>query len=123
MGRKQNHAAESVWRGRLARFRKSGLTVLEFCRREGVSNPSFYQWRKRLGKDQQRSKRVRRSDDGSATTGGSNPFVAVNVSSSSAMAEVEFPNGVRIRVPATNAEALRTVILAGSDACQEVRSC
>ena len=122
MGRKQNHAVESVWRGRLAKFRKSGLTVLEFCRREGVSTPTFYQWKKRLKESTGPAERVQRSGRGSRSAGKSDPFVAVNVASVM-LAEIEFPNGVRIRVPATNAEALRTVILAGSEACQEVRSC
>lgn len=33
---------------RLARRRRSGKTVTEFCRQEGVSKPTFYAWRKRL---------------------------------------------------------------------------
>ncbi len=36
------------WSERLLRFSKSGQTVLEFCRSEGVSQPSFYVWRKQL---------------------------------------------------------------------------
>jgi transposase-like protein len=120
MGRKQNRGAERLWRSRLARYRKSGLTVAEFCRSEGVSNPSFYQWRKRLDEDSQ-SKRARQSK-ASSKSHRSRPFVPVRVSST-AWVEVEFPNGVRIRVPAENAEALRLALLAGSDICQEVESC
>jgi hypothetical protein len=37
------------WTERLERFAKSGETVSEFCRAEGVSSPSFYQWRRKLG--------------------------------------------------------------------------
>ena len=36
------------WTERLERFAKSGQTVSEFCHAEGVSTPSFYQWRQRL---------------------------------------------------------------------------
>jgi hypothetical protein len=32
----------------MARFRESGAKVSAFCRVEGVSVWSFYQWRKRL---------------------------------------------------------------------------
>ncbi|WP_390630781.1 IS66 family insertion sequence element accessory protein TnpA [Roseiconus lacunae] len=32
------------------RFRSQSLSVKEFCRREGVSVPSFYQWRKKLAR-------------------------------------------------------------------------
>lgn len=38
-----------VWQARLARFQAETITVVEFCRREGVAVPSFYQWKKRLG--------------------------------------------------------------------------
>lgn len=37
------------WAERLERFAKSGQTVSAFCRDEGVSSPSFYQWKRKLG--------------------------------------------------------------------------
>ncbi len=36
------------WSERLLRFSKSEQTVVQFCRSEGVSQPSFYAWRKKL---------------------------------------------------------------------------
>ena len=36
------------WTDRLRRFDASDQTVVEFCRTEHVSTPSFYQWRKKL---------------------------------------------------------------------------
>ncbi len=36
------------WTSRFERFKLSGLTVASFCRSEGVSQPSFYQWKKKL---------------------------------------------------------------------------
>ncbi|MDP6554528.1 MAG: transposase [Pirellulaceae bacterium] len=125
MGRKRSQSTEAVWRDRLARFNNCKLTVKEFCRQEGVSDPSFYQWRKRLDKVQQGSKRVRRSGSGPTKTVKPQPFMPVKVSSwgdapSLALAEVEFPNGIRIRVPATYAEALRIAILTGNEVCREV---
>ncbi len=121
MGRNQNQA-EASWRSRMTKFRGSNLTVVEFCRRESVSVPSFYHWRKRLEQGRPESKRRRRSGNGSQATAESNPFVPVKVSSSP-MAEIEFPNGVQIRVPATNIEALRAAVLAGNEACRKVSSC
>lgn len=38
------------WTKRLARFRKSKLSVACFCQEEGVSRPSFYQWQRKLRK-------------------------------------------------------------------------
>ena len=36
------------WKERLERFARSGLTVVQFCQAERVSQPSFYQWKKKL---------------------------------------------------------------------------
>lgn len=38
----------SLWRERLKRSEQSGLSVARFCQAEGVSQPSFYQWKKKL---------------------------------------------------------------------------
>ena len=43
-------AVARLWRERLARWRQSGISISEFCRREKLSQPSFFQWRKRLAK-------------------------------------------------------------------------
>lgn len=37
-----------LWSERLARFRQSNQSVASFCRSEGFSQPSFYQWKKKL---------------------------------------------------------------------------
>ena len=118
MGRKQSESAEVVWRDRLARFDKSNLNVKQFCHQEGVSNPSFYKWRTRLMRGQRGAKIVGESRGKQAKA--MTPFVPVSVSCSS-LAEIEFPNGVRIRVPATNVEALRVALSTGNDVCREVR--
>lgn len=50
-GRRPDPAAQQRWQQRLDRFRKSGLTVLAFCEREGIAPASFYAWRRRLQHD------------------------------------------------------------------------
>lgn len=117
MGRK-SESAEAAWRDRLARFAKSDLNVKLFCRQEGVSDPSFYKWRTRINQSQQGTTKSREA--GRKQAGSMKPFVPVSVTGSS-LAEVEFPNGVRIRVPAKNAEALRVVLTTGNDLRREVR--
>ena len=62
----------------------------------------------------------RRSSHGPRKRDKVRPFVALSVSSL-AIAEIEFRNGVRVRIPARDAEALRIVLRTGSDVCQEVR--
>lgn len=39
---------ESHWAAHLERQERSGLSVREYCSREGFSQGSFYNWRKRL---------------------------------------------------------------------------
>lgn len=41
-------STESYWRAHLERQPLSGLSVREYCQREGFSQASFYNWRKRL---------------------------------------------------------------------------
>jgi hypothetical protein len=48
MARTTNGTAEERWRDRFRRWHGSGLSIREFCFREGVSEVSFYQWRKGL---------------------------------------------------------------------------
>ena len=38
------------WVGHVERWKRSGLTVREFCRREGFPVNTFYTWRKRYKK-------------------------------------------------------------------------
>jgi len=48
MVRGSRPAKVQEWSERLVRFRESDLTVARFCQVEGVSTPSFYQWKSRL---------------------------------------------------------------------------
>ena len=122
MGRKKISGAEAVWRERLARFDRGDWTVAEFCRREGVSNPSFYRWRKRFEQRDRQARCVEPADQEASVAERPGRFLPVNVAGLS-VAEVEFPNGIKIRLPATNAEVLRTVILAGHEACRGGTPC
>ena len=39
---------EQFWRGKVRQFRSSGLSVRAFCEEQGLSQPSFYAWRRTL---------------------------------------------------------------------------
>jgi hypothetical protein len=41
-------AVRQGWQERLERFRHCGLSVVAFCRREGISCQAFYYWRQKL---------------------------------------------------------------------------
>lgn len=123
MGRKRSLDAESAWLERLARFDSRRLSAAEFCRRERVSLASFYRWRKRLPNPRRQPDGEMRGEEpmvkGGAVGG---RFVPVSVTGLSVVV-IELPEGLVVRVPASEAEALRTVILAGREACREAASC
>jgi hypothetical protein len=93
------------WRRRMARFDEGRQSVAEFCRREGVSLPSFYQWRKRL------AGQPVRPAQGAA---GFRPVHLVGATGVS----VQLPGGTQFCVPTSDRQALRLVIdrLARADA-------
>lgn len=45
-GQERDPKREAYWRRLIGRWRESGLGVRPFCRREKVSEPSFYAWRR-----------------------------------------------------------------------------
>jgi hypothetical protein len=92
---------EKLWRGRLGRFDVSRLTVAEFCKRERVSVPSFYQWRKRIAAVREEG-----------TIGGTNrpqSFIPVRLTQTTAV-EIHLPNGTRVCLPPGDGEVLRVAI-------------
>ena len=48
MARPKDLGLEHTWRLRLRRQATGGLSIPEFCEREGSSTASFYAWRRRL---------------------------------------------------------------------------
>lgn len=83
----------SLWLERLTRFYNSGQSVAEFCLSENISQPSFYQWKRRLSPsvDQPSSaarKKPRRKKPSASATG----FTELSVTSSPLAA-------TRIRLP------------------------
>jgi len=47
----------SAWRSLISRFSESGLSVSQFCEREGIGAASFYHWRSRLRSSRTPSRR------------------------------------------------------------------
>jgi transposase-like protein len=96
MSRKTHRNVAQVWRQRLERQARGRWSVAEFCRREGVSTPSFYHWRKRLGvllgRDEQPNGARRTSEA---------RFLPVEVPSSllSAGVSIQLPGGAVVQLP------------------------
>ena len=49
-GPRRDAAKHRFWEGCVSRWHKSGLSVREFCRREALSEPLFYSWRRELAR-------------------------------------------------------------------------
>lgn len=45
---KRSAEKEAFWRMAIEEQAGSGLSVREFCRREGIAEPSFYTWRREI---------------------------------------------------------------------------
>ena len=112
MGRTADGSVAAVWAERLARQQRSEWSIAEFCRRERISPPSFYSWRKRLGK-------VERA-----------LFVPVELSRavepSAGGVQIELPGGALVILPAgASAELVTTAIRAAMNSlsAEESHSC
>ena len=100
MSRGASAEKRSLWSERLQRFAQAELSVVEFCRREQVSVPSFYQWRRKLT-DSSKGAIPCRPTRAS--------FLPVRVSAATDL-QVKFPNGARLTLPASDHELVRLSI-------------
>ena len=100
MSRGASAEKRSLWSERLQRFAQTDLSVVEFCRREQVSVPSFYQWRRKLGDS---------SNGASACRPARASFLPVQVAAAADL-QVSFPNGARLTLPAADHELVRVSI-------------
>jgi hypothetical protein len=91
MSRRVNLDKRSEWLDRLRRFRRSNLSVTEFCRREEVSVASYYHWRQKLAKAA--------SDLDANGAPVQATFLPVQIEGSAGL-EVAFPNGARVTLAA-----------------------
>lgn len=111
MGRVANEALALTWSRRIARQRRSQVSIAEFCSEEGVSPNSFYAWRRRL-----------QADDSAGPRSGL--FVPIELPPALAPASgvrIELPSGAVVILPAeASAElviaAIGAVLLAASNA-------
>ena len=110
MARSADSHKAVAWRRRVARFGRSGMTVVRFCEEEGVSTASFYRWRNLLA-----GERTTTPDDDAQRS--ANPgvqetplFQPLRVTGTGAPIAIQLPGGVRVEVPAENLDAVRAVM-------------
>ncbi len=111
MARKQNGETESRWREVLERQAGSGLSVRSFCTAEGISEPSFYGWRKRLRLRTANGTPIVRKEARRDKASDNGLFVPLKLLEVAATLEIVHPLGYRIHVTGdVNPVALRRVI-------------
>lgn len=101
------------WQQLIDSFDPEQLSVAEFCREQGVSPSSFYQWRRKLHEQPPRATRATEGDDNGPS------FVPVQIqapgvdplqAAADEVATIHLPGGVRIEIPATQPEMLAKAI-------------
>ena len=95
---------ERYWREAVSGWKKSGQTIAAFCTARGLSQASFYAWRRKFARH-----------DGVAPTA---TFVPITIVPD-AVIEVVLPTGVVLRVPAAAdaAAVARLVAALGTAPC------
>ena len=135
--RRRSVEKEAYWRGQLERQSGSGLSIRRWCRESGVSEPTFYVWRRELRKrDHERGLHECDSHASFSEAAVAPGFVALDVvppdvvsSGREAKLEIDVAGGVVIRLREdASAETLERVLsvvcrhgVAGTS--REVRSC
>lgn len=123
MGRSADVEVVRQWRDRVGRWRRSGLSIVEFCRREGISQASFFAWRKRLaGEDAARGRGGPRVKE----TNGAGRFVQLSPSawSQSSGVQIRLPSGAVVALPVdASAELVTAAICAAAAMPAETRPC
>ena len=105
-GKRRDPAREQFWRRTVRRQQRSGLTIRDFCRREGLKDWTFRWWQKELGRRDQLADSPRRVDPADTPTVAAPAFLPVRVVDLESVAprppaqiEVVLPSGPTVRVP------------------------
>jgi transposase-like protein len=111
--KRRSEAKESSWRRIVSGFDPARTTVREWCKEQGVSEPSFYSWRREL---------TQRAGESTSITGAQ--FVPVQIAAVAppvavpavkGSVKIRLPSGLRLQVSLTQLAAVLDVL--------ESRSC
>jgi hypothetical protein len=101
---------QRFWRRVLREWQRSGLTIRDYCAAQGLSEPSFYAWRRAIQERKRQVARASRDGAGPVSRGnaagvrrgpsdGQPTFVPVSIVASAPALEVVGRDGCVIRVP------------------------
>jgi transposase-like protein len=107
VGRVAENFGREFWEEALAEFPATGLTVAQFCARQGCSVPTFYAWRQRLGESQHRP------------APSFTELIVEDRSDTNSVIEIQLDHGTSLRLTGSVDEVnLRTVLrVLGESAC------
>jgi hypothetical protein len=101
-GKRRDPARERFWRRTIREQQRSGLSVRDFCRREGLKDGAFRWWRQELPRRDQEPSKAPRGEGAEAAA----VFLPVRVVAPEAVAprtvppiEIVLPAGAIVRVP------------------------
>jgi Transposase len=95
-GQARDPRKEQFWREVVRRWPDSGLTIRAYCRRQRLSEASFYAWRRELA---QRDEPAQPAADAAAVTFAPLTVHAAAFGPAELPVEVVLANGRRLRVP------------------------
>ena len=111
MSRKEREETKAdQWRKRITEALRSGLSIREFCRRQGVTEAQFYVWRRKLSN--QRGPRCRRGRPPVTKVGQTFALVTDGTGALEQVGvELVWADGRRLRIgPGVDEATLRTVL-------------
>lgn len=129
--RRRDSALERQWRERVVRWQTSGLSVREFCITNGLTEPTFYYWKREL---RARDEAASAQRSAAQTTAAKRPpptspaapptFVPLTVLPSATLAvEVRCPSGHVVCLPSCEVSALASLFAALNPPISEEPSC
>ena len=87
---KRDGGKERFWRRTLRLWRRSGLGVRAFCAEHGLTEPSFYEWRRVIAERDQESARGDANPESASALGDDTPvFVPLRVIDVATQAAIE----------------------------------
>jgi hypothetical protein len=100
MARRPSPELHALWRDRVSRQLRSGLSVEQFCAQERCARSAFYRWKRQLD--------LMSPSDLCPALPAPSTFLPVTVrligraSNESLPVEADLPNGIRLRIPTAN---------------------
>jgi hypothetical protein len=111
MAGKKKSTKELYWLELVARQADSGLSIRQFCAEVGVSEPSFYAWRRKLRGRRNGPGRIRTSGEPTEQPSIDGEFIPLTLIDASGELELIHPRGYRIRLTGeVNATSLQGVL-------------